>query len=91
MTARLERRFAALRQRGEKGVLPYITAGDGGLETTLEVLRALERAGAAGIELGLPFSDPIADGPALQAAAQRALEAGATLERVLDVVRRFLG
>jgi tryptophan synthase alpha chain len=89
MTARLEQRFGALRQRGEKGVLPYITAGDGGLDTTLEVMRALERAGAAGIELGLPFSDPIADGPALQAAAQRALEAGTTLERVLDVVRRF--
>ncbi len=89
MSARLEQRFGALRQRGEKGVLPYITAGDGGLDTTLEVMRALERAGAAGIELGLPFSDPIADGPALQAAAQRALEAGTTLERVLDVVRRF--
>lgn len=89
MTARLEQRFGALRQRGDKGVLPYITAGDGGLDTTLEVLRALERAGAAGIELGLPFSDPIADGPALQAAAQRALQGGTTLEGVLDVVRRF--
>ena len=89
MSARLEQRFAGLRQRGEKGVLPYITAGDGGLDTTLEVLRALERAGAAGVELGLPFSDPIADGPALQAAAQRALEAGTTLEAVLDTVRRF--
>jgi tryptophan synthase alpha chain len=89
VTARLEQRFAAFRQRGEKGVLPYITAGDGGLDTTLEVMRALERAGAAGIELGLPFSDPIADGPALQAAAQRALECGTALEGVLGIVRRF--
>jgi tryptophan synthase alpha chain len=89
MSARLERRLADLRARGERGVLPYVTAGDGGLDTTLEVLRALERGGAAGIELGLPFSDPIADGAPLQAAAQRALEAGTTLDGVLDTVRRF--
>jgi len=89
MSARLERRLAELRASGVRGVLPYVTAGAGGLETTLEVLRALERGGAAGIELGLPFSDPIADGPSLQAAAQRALEAGTTLDGVLDTVRRF--
>ena len=89
MSERLTRHLSALRARGEKGVLPYVTAGDGGLETTLEVLRALEHAGAAGIELGLPFSDPIADGAVLQAAAQRALEAGTTLDGVLDLVRRF--
>jgi len=89
VTRRLEQRLRTLRARGEKGVLPYVTAGDGGLDTTLEVLRALERAGAAGIELGLPFSDPIADGAALQAAAQRALEAGTTLDGVLETVGRF--
>ena len=89
MRNRLEERLETLRSRGEKGILPYITAGDGGLDTTLEVLRALERAGAVGIELGLPFSDPIADGPLLQAAAQRALEAGTTFDRVLATVRTF--
>ena len=89
MSLRLEQRLIELRSRGEKGVLPYVTAGDGGLDTTLEVLRALERAGAAGIELNLPFSDPIADGAALQAAAQCALEAGTTFDSVLETVRRF--
>ena len=68
---------------------PYVTAGDGGLERTLAVLHALEAAGAACVELGLPFSDPIADGPHLQAAAERALAAGTTPAGVLDLVRRF--
>ena len=72
-----------------RGLAPYVTAGDGGLDATLEVLRGLERAGAACIELGLPFSDPIADGPVLQAAAQRALAARTTFEGVLGVLVRF--
>jgi len=86
---RLEARLAALRESGARGVAPYVTAGDGGLETTLCVLRALDGAGALCVELGVPFSDPIADGPVLQAAAQRALAAGATLDGVLDVVREL--
>ena len=76
-----------LQQRGECAVAPYVTAGDGGLQRTLGVLRALESAGAGCIELGIPFSDPIADGPVLQAAAQRALEAGTTFGGILELIR----
>ena len=72
-----------------RGLAPYVTAGDGGLETTLAVLRALDRAGASCAELGLPFSDPIADGPVLQAAADRALAAGTTFDGVLGMLARF--
>lgn len=92
MTAnRLETRLQELRRRGAKGVAPYVTAGDGGLETTLQVLRALDRAGATCVELGVPFSDPIADGPVLQAAAERALAAGTTLDGILSMLREFRG
>jgi tryptophan synthase alpha chain len=86
---RLVSRLADLRARGERGLAPYVTAGDGGLETTLAVLRALDAAGSACVELGLPFSDPIADGPVLQAAADRALAAGTTFEGVLATIARF--
>jgi tryptophan synthase alpha chain len=82
---RLERRLAANRAAGHAGLAPYVTAGDGGLETTRAVLLALEAGGATCVELGVPFSDPIADGPVLQAAAQRALEAGTRLVDVLDL------
>ncbi|HVS19190.1 MAG TPA: tryptophan synthase subunit alpha, partial [Planctomycetota bacterium] len=74
---------------GRRGVVPYVTAGDGGLEVTLAVLRSLATAGATAIEVGLPFSDPVADGPVLQAAAGRALERGTTLAGVLAVAREF--
>lgn len=86
---RLVARLARMRAANERGVSPYVTAGDGGAETTLAVLRALDAAGATCVELGLPFSDPIADGPTLQAAAQRALEAGTTFEGVLAIVREL--
>lgn len=86
---RLEQRLAELRRRGGKGLAPYVTAGDGGLETTLAVLRALDDAGAACVELGVPFSDPIADGPLLQQAADRALADGTTLAGILSTVREF--
>lgn len=89
MTNRLEAAVGALAARGAIGVAPYVTAGDGGLARTLAVLHGLEEAGAACVELGVPFSDPIADGPKLQAAAQRALEAGTTLDGVLDTVRAY--
>ncbi len=82
---RLEHRLAG---RGP-GLAPYITAGDGGLDTTLAVLRSLDRAGVSCVELGVPFTDPVADGPVLQAAAVRALDAGTTLEGVLGVVAEF--
>jgi len=79
--------MADLRASGRGGVAPFVTCGDGGLDTTLAVLRALDDAGAACVELGVPFSDPIADGPVLQAAAQRALDQGTDLGGVLGVVR----
>lgn len=78
-----------LMARGETRVAPYLTAGDGGLERTLRLLEAAEESGAACVELGVPFSDPIADGPVLQSAAQRSLAEGTTLDGVRDVVARF--
>lgn len=86
---RLEERVAELLRRGERGLVPFVTAGDGGLDTTLAVVRALDSAGATCVELGVPFSDPIADGPVLQAAAQRALSDGTTWDGVLALVRRL--
>lgn len=86
---RLEASVQDLARRGEIGIAPYVTAGDGGMERTLDVLFALEGAGAACVELGVPFSDPIADGPILQAAAQRSLDAGTTVDSVLELVSKF--
>jgi tryptophan synthase alpha chain len=88
---RLQIRLAALRAEKRCGLAPYVTAGDGGMDTTLAVLRGLDRAGVACVELGLPFSDPVADGPVLQAAAERAIAAGASFDRVLDLIARFRG
>ena len=86
---RLERATADLAARRECGIAPYVTAGDGGLVRTLAVLHALERAGAACVELGIPFSDPIADGPILQAAASRSLQGGTTFDGILDLLRAY--
>ena len=84
---RLVQRLTGLRAEGRRGLAPYVTAGDGGLERTRLVLEALDAAGATCVELGIPFSDPIADGPVLQAAAQRSLDAGTTLDSVVAMVR----
>ena len=86
---RVARVARALAERGALGVAPYVTAGDGGLARTRAVLEALESGGAACCELGVPFTDPIADGPVLQRAAERALAAGATLEGIAEMVRGF--
>ncbi|MAF67325.1 MAG: tryptophan synthase subunit alpha [Planctomycetes bacterium] len=86
---RLVRATQALRERDARGIAPYLTAGDGGLESTLAVLHALDQGGAHCIELGLPFSDPIADGPVLQAASARALDTGTTLPETLEMLRAF--
>ncbi|QDV07954.1 Tryptophan synthase alpha chain [Planctomycetes bacterium Poly30] len=80
---------AGLRASGATRIAPYLTAGDGGLDRTLELLRAVEESGAACVELGVPFSDPIADGPTLQEAAARALAAGTTLDGIERTVRAF--
>jgi tryptophan synthase alpha chain len=83
----LRDRFAALARQGRKALVPYVTAGHPTPERSLELLRALEGAGADVIEVGVPFSDPMADGPVIQASSQTALEQGMTLDRTLDLVR----
>lgn len=86
---RIIERFAALRSSGRKGFIPYITAGDQNLEATAEIIFALERNGADIIELGVPFSDPMADGPVIQRASERALRNGVTVRDCLNLVRRI--
>jgi tryptophan synthase alpha chain len=82
---RIEKKFAQLKAEGRKAFIPYITSGDPSIGTTLELVLALEKAGADLIELGVPFSDPIADGPVIQRATERALRNGVTLRKVLDL------
>jgi len=86
---RIEQCFSRLRERGEKGFVAYITAGDPDLESTVERVRLLEEAGADVIELGIPFSEPLADGVANQRAAERALRSGTTYAGILNTVRRI--
>src|SRR3972149_359820 len=87
--ARMDRRFAELKREGRAGLVTFITAGDPDYETSLAILKALPAAGADVIELGMPFSDPMADGPAIQASSQRALKAGQTMKKTLSMVRDF--
>ena len=86
MTA-ISRCFESLRRNQECALIPFITAGDPDLETTAKALQVLDRSGADMIELGVPYSDPLADGPVIQAAATRALQRGTTLERVLQMLK----
>jgi tryptophan synthase alpha chain len=88
-STRIDRRFAALKEKGRKGLVTFVTAGDPDYETSREILLGLPRAGADVIELGMPFSDPMADGPAIQASSLRALKAGQTMRRTLELVRVF--
>jgi tryptophan synthase alpha chain len=85
--SRIERRFAALREEGRAGLVTYLTAGDPDPETSAELFAGLATAGADLIEIGMPFSDPMADGPVIQEADQRALKQGMTLRRTLEMVR----
>lgn len=89
MTTRIEKRFADLKAAGKKALVTYIMAGDPDYDTGLEILKGLPAAGADIVELGLPFTDPMADGPAIQLAASRALNAGMSLQRVIDMVTEF--
>ena len=82
---RIGRTFEALKRDGRKGLIAYLTAGDPAPERTPALVEALVRGGADLLELGVPFSDPIADGPVIQAAGERALKAGTTLARVLEI------
>jgi tryptophan synthase alpha chain len=88
-STRISERFAELRAAGELGIIAYITAGDPSLDASLKFVLALAEAGADVIELGVPFSDPVADGPTIQRASERALKAGMTLAGVLELVRRI--
>jgi tryptophan synthase alpha chain len=88
-STRISQRFAELRASGELGIIAYITAGDPSLDATHKFVLALAEAGADVVELGIPFSDPLADGPTIQRASERALRAGTTLAGVLDLVCRI--
>jgi len=88
-TRRIERRFATLRAQGRKGLVTFVTAGDPDLATSRAILAGLPAAGADLIELGMPFTDPMADGPPVQAASLRAIRAGANMRRTLELVRDF--
>jgi tryptophan synthase alpha chain len=89
MTARIEKRFALRRAEGRAALVTFVMAGDPDAATSLEILKALPKAGADVIEIGMPFSDPMADGPSIQAAGLRALHAGMTLKGVLKLVADF--
>ena len=86
---RIDRRFAALKKEGRAGLVTFVTAGDPDYATSLAILKAAPGAGADVVELGMPFTDPMADGPAVQASSLRALKAGQTLRKTLDLVRAF--
>jgi len=89
MTGRIDRRFVALKKEGRAALVTFTMAGDPDYATSLAILKALPQAGADVIELGMPFTDPMADGPAIQAAGLRALKAGQTLKKTLTAVRDF--
>ena len=89
MSARIDKRFADLKRANRAGLVAYIMASDPDHETCFEILRGLPKAGADVIELGFPFSDPMADGPSIQKAAMRALKAGGSLKRTLELAARF--
>ncbi|MBC9878044.1 tryptophan synthase subunit alpha [Bradyrhizobium sp. INPA01-394B] len=89
MTTRIDTRFAELKKQGRSAFVTYVMAGDPDPATSLEIVKALPKAGSDVIELGIPFTDPMADGPSIQAAGLRALKAGMTLKKTLDVVRDF--
>jgi tryptophan synthase alpha chain len=88
-TSRIARRFAELSKRGEMGIVAYLTAGDPTLDATEKIVLAAAEAGADVIELGVPFSDPLADGPTIQRASERALKSGTTLAGILALVARL--
>jgi len=89
VTTRIDTRFAELKAQGRAALVTFLTAGDPDGETSLALIKALPKAGADVIELGMPFTDPMADGPAIQASSQRALKAGQTLKKTLAMVRAF--
>ena len=89
MTSRIDARFAALKEEGRPGLVTFVMAGDPDENTALEVIKGLPAAGADLIEVGMPFSDPMADGPSIQLAGQRALKGGMTLAKTLKTIAEF--
>ena len=89
MTTRIDARFAELKKQGRSAFVTFVTAGDPDPKTSLDIIKALPKAGADIIEIGMPFTDPMADGPSIQAAGLRALKAGMTLKKTLELVRGF--
>jgi tryptophan synthase alpha chain len=89
VTTRIDARFAELKKEGRSAFVTFLMCGDPDMATSLEIIKALPKAGADIIEIGMPFTDPMADGPAIQAAGLRALKAGMTLKKTLQVVRDF--
>jgi tryptophan synthase alpha chain len=87
--SRIDNKFRELRERSAKGLVVYLTAGDPTLEATGKILGALDRAGTDVIELGVPFSDPLADGPVIQRASERALRAGTSVRKILELLPRW--
>lgn len=86
---RIDAKFHALRSAGKKAFIPFLTAGDPDLETTGNIVLAMEDAGADVVELGVPFSDPIADGPVIQRATERALKSGTSLRKIFELIRKI--
>src|SRR2546421_5440134 len=89
MTTRIDARFAELRREGRAALVTFLMAGDPDPKTSLDIIKALPKAGADIIEIGMPFTDPMADGPSIQAAGLRALKAGTNLKKTLEMVRGF--
>jgi tryptophan synthase alpha chain len=89
VTTRIDARFAELKREGRSAFITFLMAGDPDPATSLEIIKALPKAGADIIEIGMPFTDPMADGPAIQASGLRALKAGMTLRKTLDMIRAF--
>jgi tryptophan synthase alpha chain len=89
MTTRIDRRFADLKKEGRAALVTFLTAGDPDYATSLTILKNLPAAGSDVIEIGMPFTDPMADGPAIQASSQRALKGGQTLRKTLQLIREF--
>ena len=89
MTTRIDARFAQLKREGRSAFVTFLMAGDPDPATSLAIIKAMPKAGADVIEIGMPFTDPMADGPSIQAAGLRALKAGMTLKKTLELVRGF--
>ena len=89
MTTRIDAKFAALKKEGRAALVTFVTAGDPDYDTSMKIIMGLPKAGADVIELGMPFTDPMADGPAIQAGGLRALHAGQTMKKTLKMVKAF--